>query len=156
MGKIKCLPIRRRLSAFLDEEIPASWKEKVKIHLSSCPTCQQELRDLQKSVKIVTQISRPSPPSDLWLRIEKAIRNKELAGERGTRQEALHWLRKPVTLVVGSCLVLLVVGFILGNLWRRPTAGLETYLEEHNFSSLSPLSQERAINVFLTGVGFSK
>lgn len=155
MINIKCFRIRRRLSALLDEELDASWKERIRNHLTSCPVCQQEWHDLQKSVEMVSRLSRLSPSSTLWNRIERTIRNRKLAGEKVVRKEIPHWWRKPVTLLVGGGLILLIVGFILGNIWlgnvgRQPSAGIETYLDEHRFSSMSPLSRDRVINVFLT------
>jgi len=155
MINIKCFRIRRRLSALLDEELNPSWKVKVKIHLASCQACQQEWGDLQKSVQMVSQLSRLTPSSTLWYRVERTIRNKELSKGEVVRKQLPHWWHKPVTLLVGGGLILLIVGFILGNIWlgnvwRQPSTGIETYLDEHCFSSMSPLSRDQVINVFLT------
>jgi len=56
-----CREIRERLSAFIDNELPASERKLVEGHLYECPACAQEESSLRQVIDLLDGIPDESP-----------------------------------------------------------------------------------------------
>jgi len=62
-------PDRQIISLCLDGELPSPWKEKMEVHLESCPTCQAALagyRNLGKSLKDLQEAAVEAAQNRVW------------------------------------------------------------------------------------------
>ncbi|HOI73750.1 MAG TPA: DUF2275 domain-containing protein [Syntrophales bacterium] len=75
-----CREIEERLSALLDDALPAEERRKVEEHLASCPSCARALADLRKTVGLVRELGEVEPPP--WLRQKIMTRVREEAAPR--------------------------------------------------------------------------
>ncbi|MEP6600618.1 MAG: zf-HC2 domain-containing protein [Nitrospirota bacterium] len=51
-GKAQCLKIFRRLSAYLDGELPANLCEELRRHLTGCDNCEAFLASFKRSIEL--------------------------------------------------------------------------------------------------------
>jgi hypothetical protein len=70
-------PDSKRLSAFLDGDLPEEERVEMEEHLSGCQDCQALVRDLSTIRELARELPDQLPPSDLWPRISRAIRRGE-------------------------------------------------------------------------------
>jgi hypothetical protein len=75
-----CREIEERLSAYLDEPLPAEERRKVEEHLASCRSCARVLADLRKTVGLVRGLGEVEPPP--WLRQNIMTRVREDAAPK--------------------------------------------------------------------------
>jgi hypothetical protein len=113
-------------------ELDAAERERVRVHLASCPGCQRADQDVRAILRLVDVAPAPEPPSDfereMWARIEPHIRHSAQGGSRG-------WLRRvvalgsarfawPRTVWAGGLAAALIVAFIAGRGGRpAPASG---------------------------------
>lgn len=72
-SKAHCLKILRRLSAYLDDELPRRLCDQINGHLRDCPRCETFLRSLKQTIVLCRHSStRPIPPA-LKARIRRQI-----------------------------------------------------------------------------------
>lgn len=110
---MRCSRIKRRLSAFLDDELPESKKRSVSEHLRSCDSCRLELEELvcvKESIDLLEELE--VPPC-----FAVAVKEKALAEYRGLRKlpllERLKHGTVPAVTTAAVCLSLLI-GTMLG------------------------------------------
>ncbi len=56
---LKCLAVREDLHAYVDGEVSGAPEAKVVMHVSSCPSCQQEEASLRRLLATVRQSQLP-------------------------------------------------------------------------------------------------
>ena len=71
-----CKDLSPRLSAYLDGELPAKEREKVKRHLETCQACQELAQELEKTGTILRNAHSPASESQVdligvWEEIEE-------------------------------------------------------------------------------------
>jgi len=57
----ECKEIRERLSAFIDNELPARERRLIEDHLHECPACAQEESSIRKVIALMDGIPNESP-----------------------------------------------------------------------------------------------
>jgi len=57
--------LRERLSAYLDADLDASERARVEEHLTDCPDCRREYRELRHMVDLLRGLPEVDPPPDL-------------------------------------------------------------------------------------------
>lgn len=105
-----CDKAKRKLSAYIDNELSVKEKAAVLEHLNSCKTCPAELA-LLTGIDVFAKKIKPIQVSSgfrdgLWER----IRNEENAGESGSLWDKffLRWIPVPV---ICSALIVIFAGF---------------------------------------------
>jgi anti-sigma factor RsiW len=73
-SKANCLKILRRLSAFIDDELPADVCKEVRKHLGACPNCELFVGSLQQTIGLC----RHAEPRPLSSRLRSRIRRHVL------------------------------------------------------------------------------
>lgn len=70
---MKCKKVRKKLSAFLDNELKEKERKKIREHLKICPLCAQELKELSLVWGVVKKLEGVEPSPYLWNSILKKI-----------------------------------------------------------------------------------
>lgn len=73
-SKGHCLKILRRLSAYLDDELPGTMCREIRKHLGACPRCEVFLTSLKETVNLC----RHSPTRPLSVAAKTSLRRKIL------------------------------------------------------------------------------
>lgn len=58
-GKGRCVAILRKLSAFIDDELPGTLCDELRQHLGACPNCEDFVASLRQTVALCQH--RPAP-----------------------------------------------------------------------------------------------
>ena len=72
-------PDREIISLYLDGELPSPWKEKLEIHLESCPACSGILNGYNISKRKVDNLSEESiqaAQERVWMKLEASLESK--------------------------------------------------------------------------------
>lgn len=72
MTLLTCAAVRRRLPAFYDRELPIRELISIESHLSDCPPCMRDLRDLQ-SVGHALRLAAAPGPADDWTGLQPGV-----------------------------------------------------------------------------------
>ena len=88
---MKCADIEKRLSAYIENDIPSHERLIVEEHLKSCPHCSKSLADLRKAIKRVKSVEEMEPPA--WLTQKIMAKVKE---EAAPKKGILRWLLYPL------------------------------------------------------------
>jgi predicted anti-sigma-YlaC factor YlaD len=87
---LSCILYRKRLGAYLDEELPREKRMAVENHLKQCVSCRTALEALQGLGPVLQTIETPYPPSDMISRIMSEARDLRIARARKTIN-AVDW-----------------------------------------------------------------
>lgn len=88
---MKCADIEKRLSAYIENDIPSNERLMVEEHLKSCPQCSKSLADLRKAIERVKSVEKMEPPAWLTQKIMTKIK-EEVAPKKGI----FRWLLYPL------------------------------------------------------------
>lgn len=116
---MKCRTIQRKLSAFLDGELPEKTTSRISEHLSKCPTCQQEAASLSSVWEGLEEMHAIDPSPYFWTRLSARIAQAE--EQRFPLKEIwgmLHRLLVPATAIAAS-VVGLWIGGVLYDIYQE-------------------------------------
>jgi hypothetical protein len=111
MTALSCSAVRRRLPAFYDRELPVRELIAVESHVSGCPPCGRELRDLERLGDALRLVAAPSPADD-WTGVQpgvisrmRAEENESLSARAGRFFDDLHmvWIGMASTAATFIC-----------------------------------------------------
>lgn len=77
---IDCESVREELSAYIDNELPLSWRQKIEQHLQLCKECYDEYFTLQTTVAIMRSLREIEPPPGLKEKIKERLIVEEKQG----------------------------------------------------------------------------
>lgn len=107
---MKCSKIRKLLSSYLDKELKEKKSERIKKHLSRCPTCSKELEAFKNLHSLFTLAERKEPRLDLWPLIHSRLMEEAEQVRRKVRPGiSLKWIRRALTPAFSKGLVILLV-----------------------------------------------
>ena len=69
---MNCSQIRKKLSAFVDNEVDGTSSRYISEHLRDCPSCRDFLRDFRKIDSLVCGLPKNNPNPDFSWRVTKA------------------------------------------------------------------------------------
>jgi len=107
--------LRRRLSAYLEEDLAPGQRARIEEHLAGCPECRREYLELRHTVDLLRGLPEPEPPLDLAGRVIARLREGEgrpggvaRCRARISRIADLPWLRPvaAVALALGALVFL--------------------------------------------------
>jgi anti-sigma factor RsiW len=110
---MKCENVRERLNAFLDHELSEADNDLVRKHLSGCPDCQCELRELQAVNSLLSEFAPNESIDALNSRIRSSVSGHRLSG----------WSRLAVA---ASFAVVLTGGFLMGKSYNNTSTSTAT------------------------------
>lgn len=70
---MKCPKVRKKLSAFLDNELKEEQRERIREHLKNCPSCVRELKELSLTWEFVKKLEGVESSPYLWNNLLKKI-----------------------------------------------------------------------------------
>lgn len=123
MSKVKCGSVRARLSAYLDEQLPAERRAEIEAHLAECSACAEELRRLRESLALIRGLDRHAPPSGSWAAI---LREMGSATQQIPRRRAWAPAAVLVTAMAGIALFLVSQWWGPGTPTVAPSPGANT------------------------------
>jgi len=97
---MRCKRIRRRLSAYLDGELPTERMGRIEAHLAACPSCQREVQAMASAYALLDSGTAVTVPDDLVFR-RPAEAPTPRAGERLRAARGLGWSWAAAACVVG-------------------------------------------------------
>jgi hypothetical protein len=72
MTILTCAAVQRRLQAFHDRELPVADTIAVEHHVSTCPPCARDLRDMRALGDVLRLAAAPGPPDD-WAGVQGSV-----------------------------------------------------------------------------------
>lgn len=126
-------PDEELLSSFFDGEVPSPWKERIELHLSSCPDCSRKLRRFGELRATLAEAVSPEEEQLLAAaaaRIGQSVDFGAFGLKRGERAPLLHldkvWSKKvalSIPLLTAGAAALLLAGLGLGLFRSNQSAG---------------------------------
>jgi Protein of unknown function (DUF1326)/Putative zinc-finger len=107
-----CRKVRKNLSAFVQGELERRTEDLVRFHLKDCPSCRDELAEIQDGIRLAGHLKVVPAPSELWESIEERIGKQKGQIEMVPRRRFI--LR--FALAVGTVVVISLIFW----LWNRP------------------------------------
>jgi Putative zinc-finger len=111
MTVLSCAAVRRRLTAFYDRELPVRELIAVETHVSECPPCGRELRELEAVGSALRLVAAPAPADD-WTGVQpgvisrmRAERNESWTARAGRMFDDMHlvWIGMASTAATFLC-----------------------------------------------------
>ena len=111
---MRCQKVRKKLSAFIDNELDGAMRVKLEEHLRECFSCRQELRLLSQTWEVLG-IWEKIEPSDnfeakFWQRVKEKVKERELK----PRARLFQWLTKIAVPSSAIALIFLALGLLCG------------------------------------------
>jgi anti-sigma factor RsiW len=116
-----CNRNRKRLNAYIDDELPERMRSAVEQHLAECAPCRTAMEGLRGLAPLLQALDAPPVPAALTARIlAEASWRKRRALEKPIRWRWRAWLPRP-RVFTGATTAALVVGLALGTYmgWTR-------------------------------------
>ena len=118
---MSCIDIRKRLSAWVDHELPDQEAQRVADHLTRCPACRLEAEGMAQLASLLDNLPTVKAPAAL-------SRNTLAAFRAGLEPPAMGEWWRSLTLamrgaVCGAALAGLLLGAVLGTTFIIPGSG---------------------------------
>ena len=109
---MKCKEARRRLSAFLDNQLSRKETLEVKGHISQCVSCAKEAETLFAAWGFIEELGTIEPPLDFWDNLSKKLIPQE------ERSFFYGFFERMVQVPVpAAASFILGIGLLLGIIW---------------------------------------
>jgi hypothetical protein len=74
---MECEDIRKRLKAFLDDEVEEAERTAIQDHVGNCPDCAGVARQLKQLSGVLQTWKAEEPPGDLYERLQAGLKSRE-------------------------------------------------------------------------------
>ncbi len=74
---MNCSQVQERLSAYIDNELSDAEHHDIAAHLQGCPDCKASVEFARTLSYKTRELADPTPPANLWARIESGLQEKE-------------------------------------------------------------------------------
>jgi anti-sigma factor RsiW len=112
---MKCLEVRKKLSAFLDGPGSVSDRAEIGRHLESCSDCRQRAEELQRVADDFSLVEDVAVRSYFLSRLKQRIRDRETS--RRMRRHLPTWIRR-VAIPAGTVACIVMTALLGGSLGR--------------------------------------
>ncbi len=72
-GKGRCMDILRKLSAFIDDELPSDICDELRRHLGACPNCEVFIASLRSTVTLCRHRQTPQLSAEERVQLRREI-----------------------------------------------------------------------------------
>lgn len=90
---MECRYARRRISAYLDDELDATSMRQLEFHLQQCMECRRTLEDFRGLSEKVRSLPKIDPGADFAVRMIKTVRGSATAGPEEAPARLSLWGR---------------------------------------------------------------
>jgi len=118
-----CNDIRRKLSAYMDDELEVEIYLKVDEHLKECDQCRQDLQARKEGWDFLKELHEPEPVPYFYTKLSARINSK-----RAERESS--WIER--ILVPVSVTAVIVMGILMGNYFNRYANGQSVEVSAEN------------------------
>ena len=122
---MNCEKVRDRFSSFLEKELPPFEESRVREHLSSCPECQKELEQFEKTMRWLHSVGDVEVPDGFLPELYKKMEERK---GRGPEVKKAGWkglsLPGSFKLPVQAVAMVAIVFLVLYLTWMMPMEGL--------------------------------
>ncbi len=108
---MKCKRVKRLLSSYMDHALPEEKYNAIKLHLESCPVCQEHVSELENLWKVLDVI--PSMPDNPYFAQRVLARIREKASEQSSFLDQLERFWVPVATAL-AVLLGIWIGYLAG------------------------------------------
>ena len=154
---MRCKKVRRKLSAFLDGELPQEEAARIKQHLACCSNCQREAKELFQTYQLLTA----------WraVRASDMLTLKKPFAPLPQRKSLLHAWQPVRWAAVAACVVGLLIGGLFGmslgrTVTQEPSASFITtqqrYVRLWGMEALEELPPDSIEGVYVTLAGYDR
>jgi anti-sigma factor RsiW len=112
---MKCSQIKKKLSAYFDDEIEDNEREIIASHLENCAVCQEEMAALVKVKKTLSVLPGMEVPLYFMTRLKQRIKDEETLAEKP--MSILEKIKRVA--VYGAAFTGVVVSLFAGNQMGR-------------------------------------
>jgi len=135
----------RQLSAYLDRELTPEEEAAVRLHLTGCPSCREELSRLERLRLLLAGLPERPLPESFWPDLRRALgRRRALVW----RTWLAGWRLRPAAALAAAAVVvlLLLVPLARGRMDRLRAAefGLDLFVREHALAAAADPLADRA------------
>ena len=106
--------IQLKLSEYLDHALSEAERRKIEEHLNGCPSCRQELAELEHVVGAIREIPPEEPPPWLTTRIMARVR-EEATPRPSLLRRLVYPLHIKIPLEAAALICLCITGYYLAN-----------------------------------------
>ncbi|MFH1231383.1 MAG: zf-HC2 domain-containing protein [Planctomycetota bacterium] len=151
---MECEEIQSHLTALLDDELSATEKSKIEVHLAECKRCTEELQRLSQTLRLVDQWQVSLGSINLWGAIEEKI-SLPYPEPRGILASIWHTFRAPALAPLAAVAILgiafgVVSGFSPDLL--RTTTKTQQYLQAVKIDALKEIPPNTVSESYFTVV----
>ncbi len=145
---MECEDTKKRLKAFMDDELEGSEKTAIRDHLDKCPDCLRMAGQLEKLAGVLRVWKAGEPPEDLYGRLKSEMESRE------------SWWRKYLTpafagkaaLRFTEAAAIVLITLAVSGRFKKPTpaqaddelATINLYITEHQEAVMQAASEESA------------
>ena len=130
---MKCRVVKRKLSAYIDDELTSTQEERIEEHLRDCPSCTHALQMLRDTWDVLDILPHPKPAPHFYARLKSRLLAEEKTKPRG-------WIENVLVPALAAGVVIL--GILLGNSiskngsqWNAATTIEEAWAESMHLDS---------------------
>ena len=127
-----CLEVQDTLEAYLANELDAETHARIAAHVTSCPTCQDEVHFAQTISEALHELPRPEPPPAVFDAVAAYVRAHPDKGERWW-----HRLFQLFTFWDNLTFALVRAGCVGMSVWNRGVWYLSVSTTSKNHASVS-------------------
>jgi hypothetical protein len=109
---MNCKHIRQKLVEYNEHVLDGPEQSQVEIHVQTCPTCAQELRDIKETIALLKSIPMEEPPESFWTDFSADVMNKVYATAPPVRRK-MFWTLPRFRVAMGLLAVIFVIGGIV-------------------------------------------
>lgn len=147
---MKCNQVRKKLSAFIDEQLETTEKEQILRHLNQCSTCTKEMEILKNTWNLLEVWEGIKTSEDFELKFWEKIKVEEK--KKPSLITTLRELfRIPLPVAVTALILLGIFSGIYLNRILQPQENEATISTLSNLYSLNGYSTESLNEILLTG-----
>lgn len=147
---MKCKSVEQRLPAYIEETLSPKQVNLIESHLHSCPDCQQELKGLERTIRLASSVPITYPAPELWAAFWPQLRMKIERESADGSNGFSRWMHEHAwQLASGVCLLAFLASLsVLLNLGSLKTwitdqpAPVDSLLIQ-NFAGEIPMNQLR-------------
>jgi hypothetical protein len=113
---MKCKHVQQQLLDYSEELLDPKTRSSIKTHLAQCPGCEQELREIERTIHLLQSVPLQEPPETFWTDFTTSVMGQIKKAEITppvTERLFFFFPRFKMAAALAVAMILVVVGSIL-------------------------------------------